>query len=84
MGAAISNVLRPGDFVWFEKTQGPPSESATFAWMVADEALGCTRAFLTAVFSTTGLSRASLAFSSCKGHLSDPMAPTPYNTIRAA
>ncbi|GFS52925.1 uncharacterized protein TNCV_330781 [Trichonephila clavipes] len=26
---------------------GAPSESATCAWMAADEAVGCTRAFLT-------------------------------------
>ncbi|GFW98100.1 uncharacterized protein TNCV_2491561 [Trichonephila clavipes] len=26
---------------------GPPSESATYAWMAADEAVGCMRAFLT-------------------------------------
>ncbi|GFS66376.1 uncharacterized protein TNCV_3856471 [Trichonephila clavipes] len=26
---------------------GAPKEDATYAWMVADEAVGCTRAFLT-------------------------------------
>ncbi|GFU18927.1 uncharacterized protein TNCV_1700381 [Trichonephila clavipes] len=46
MGTVIPNVLQPGAFVWFEKTQGP-NEDATCAWMVADEAIGCTRAFLT-------------------------------------
>ncbi|GFV33764.1 uncharacterized protein TNCV_4568791 [Trichonephila clavipes] len=47
MGTTIPNVLQPGAFVWFEKTQGPTSEGATCAWMAADEAVGCTRAFLT-------------------------------------
>ncbi|GFT01103.1 uncharacterized protein TNCV_4054921 [Trichonephila clavipes] len=51
MGAAIPNVLQPGAFTWFEKTQG---EGATCTWMAAVEAVGCTRAFL-----TTGLPRAS-------------------------
>ncbi|GFX99119.1 uncharacterized protein TNCV_2493001 [Trichonephila clavipes] len=46
MGAMIPNVLQPGAVVWFEKT-GAPSDGATCAWMAADEALGCTRAFLT-------------------------------------
>ncbi|GFU53081.1 uncharacterized protein TNCV_3098651 [Trichonephila clavipes] len=49
MSAVISNVLQPGAFVWLEKTQGPgaSSEGATCAWMAADEAVGCTRAFFT-------------------------------------
>ncbi|GFT75084.1 uncharacterized protein TNCV_2244631 [Trichonephila clavipes] len=39
---------------------GAPNDSGTCAWMAADEAVGCTRALLTmAVFSTTGLLRAS-------------------------
>ncbi|GFV74767.1 uncharacterized protein TNCV_1040051 [Trichonephila clavipes] len=37
---------------------GAPNEGATFAWLAADEAIGYMRASL-AVFSTTGLSRAS-------------------------
>ncbi|GFY16730.1 hypothetical protein TNCV_2788521 [Trichonephila clavipes] len=45
--AAIPNVLRPGTFLWFEKTYWPPSEGATYAWMAADEAVGCTRALFT-------------------------------------
>ncbi|GFW78031.1 uncharacterized protein TNCV_135011 [Trichonephila clavipes] len=43
MGVAIPNVLQPGAFVWFEKTQGPLVKGA---WMVADKAVDCTRAFL--------------------------------------
>ncbi|GFV88072.1 uncharacterized protein TNCV_3242221 [Trichonephila clavipes] len=43
MGTVIQNVMQPGAFVWFEKTQG--SEGATCVWKVAD-AVGCTRAFL--------------------------------------
>ncbi|GFX37166.1 uncharacterized protein TNCV_199171 [Trichonephila clavipes] len=31
----------------FREGTGTPSEGATCAWMVADEAVGCTRAFLT-------------------------------------
>ncbi|GFS62264.1 uncharacterized protein TNCV_5031411 [Trichonephila clavipes] len=46
-GAAISNVLQPGAFVWFEKGTGDPCEGATCAWMAADLAAGCTHAFLT-------------------------------------
>ncbi|GFW08241.1 hypothetical protein TNCV_956721 [Trichonephila clavipes] len=46
MGAVIPNVFQPGVFVWFEKT-GVRSEGATCACMTADEAVGCTRAFLT-------------------------------------
>ncbi|GFU97876.1 uncharacterized protein TNCV_1103841 [Trichonephila clavipes] len=50
MGTAISNVLQPGTFVWFEKTQGLlmkvlPMDSDER--MAVDEAFGCTRAFLT-------------------------------------
>ncbi|GFV51924.1 uncharacterized protein TNCV_1322771 [Trichonephila clavipes] len=47
MGVAIPNVLQPGAFEWFEKTQGPPNEGATCSWMAANEAIGCTCAFLT-------------------------------------
>ncbi|GFV73404.1 uncharacterized protein TNCV_3389201 [Trichonephila clavipes] len=46
MGAVIPNVLQPSAFVWFEKTQGAPSEGATCAWIAADEEVGCSRAFL--------------------------------------
>ncbi|GFV28964.1 uncharacterized protein TNCV_619061 [Trichonephila clavipes] len=49
MGAAISNVLQPGAFVWFEKTQGPLMKvlPVPCAWMTANEAVSCTRAFFT-------------------------------------
>ncbi|GFU96377.1 uncharacterized protein TNCV_89531 [Trichonephila clavipes] len=40
----IPNVLLPG--VVREVTRAP-SERATCAWMASDEAVGCTRAFLT-------------------------------------
>ncbi|GFT85824.1 uncharacterized protein TNCV_4027561 [Trichonephila clavipes] len=45
---------------------GALTKGATCAWMVTDEAVGCTRAFLTMgrSYSTTGLSRPSLAWSS--------------------
>ncbi|GFU63236.1 uncharacterized protein TNCV_2656811 [Trichonephila clavipes] len=46
MGAPIQNVFQPGTFLWFEMTEAP-SKGATCAWMEADEAVGCTRAFLT-------------------------------------
>ncbi|GFV73064.1 uncharacterized protein TNCV_299011 [Trichonephila clavipes] len=39
--------------------RGAPSEGANCSWVAADEAAGCTLAFLVAVFSTTGLSRVS-------------------------
>ncbi|GFV87884.1 uncharacterized protein TNCV_781661 [Trichonephila clavipes] len=42
----IPNILQSVVFEWFEKTQWPPSEGATCAWMAADEAFRCTRAFL--------------------------------------
>ncbi|GFW10850.1 hypothetical protein TNCV_4919691 [Trichonephila clavipes] len=44
MGVVISDVIQPGAFVWFEKTA--LSQGATCSWMAADEAVGCTRAFL--------------------------------------
>ncbi|GFW79097.1 hypothetical protein TNCV_3631281 [Trichonephila clavipes] len=65
-----------------------PSEGATIVWIAADEANGCTRAFLTMWRSSRRLV--------CRGrpkpdlhvngiHLSDPLIPTPpHNTIRAA
>ncbi|GFV26581.1 uncharacterized protein TNCV_2102461 [Trichonephila clavipes] len=59
-GAGIPNVLQPGDFVWFEKTQEPASEEATCAWRAADKAVGCTRAFL-----TMGRSSRRLIFRGC-------------------
>ncbi|GFV70540.1 uncharacterized protein TNCV_4957891 [Trichonephila clavipes] len=37
------------------KDTGAPSESTTYAWMVADEAVGCTRAFLTLWWSSRRL-----------------------------
>ncbi|GFW95791.1 hypothetical protein TNCV_5023261 [Trichonephila clavipes] len=46
MGAMITNALQPGALLWFEKTQGAPSEGATCAWIAADEAVGYTRVFL--------------------------------------
>ncbi|GFU37885.1 hypothetical protein TNCV_1063861 [Trichonephila clavipes] len=47
MGVAILNVLQPSTLVWFKKTQKPPSESATCAWMAANEAVGCKLTFRT-------------------------------------
>ncbi|GFX25392.1 uncharacterized protein TNCV_1423771 [Trichonephila clavipes] len=59
MDATIPNVLQPDAFVWFEKTQAP-IDSATCAWMAADEAVGCPRAFLTMWRSSRRLV--------CRGH----------------
>ncbi|GFU19195.1 uncharacterized protein TNCV_4397751 [Trichonephila clavipes] len=47
MGAVIPNVLQPGSFVWFEKTQEGPSKGVTCAWMAANEAVDCARAIFT-------------------------------------
>ncbi|GFX02813.1 uncharacterized protein TNCV_4437951 [Trichonephila clavipes] len=51
MGAVIPNVLQPGAFVWFKKTQvchtGAPNEGTNCAWRTDNEAVGRTRAFLT-------------------------------------
>ncbi|GFW38678.1 uncharacterized protein TNCV_3880451 [Trichonephila clavipes] len=65
---------------------GAPSEGATCTWMAAEEAVGCTGAFLMMSWS----SRRPV----CRGrpepglrvnHFSDPLVPTlPHNTIRAA
>ncbi|GFW24097.1 uncharacterized protein TNCV_4951411 [Trichonephila clavipes] len=46
MGTVIPNVIQPGTFVWFEKTQGPLVKVQT-PWMAADEAVACMCAFLT-------------------------------------
>ncbi|GFX45179.1 uncharacterized protein TNCV_3432271 [Trichonephila clavipes] len=46
MGSAIPNVIETGAFVWFEDT-GAPNEGSGCARMAADEAVGCTRAFIT-------------------------------------
>ncbi|GFW76336.1 uncharacterized protein TNCV_1581151 [Trichonephila clavipes] len=54
MGAAIPNVLQPGAFVWFEKTQGPPVK-VYLCWMAANEAVGCTHEFLTILQSSRRL-----------------------------
>ncbi|GFU23137.1 uncharacterized protein TNCV_3515761 [Trichonephila clavipes] len=64
-----------------------PSEGATCAWMVADKTiwLYVCISYDVAVFLTTGLEKAFLAWSSCKGHLSDPRVLTPpHNTIEVA
>ncbi|GFU64655.1 uncharacterized protein TNCV_3578891 [Trichonephila clavipes] len=55
MSTAIPNVLQPGAFVWFEKTQGPLVKVLTCAWMMADETVGCMRAFLTMWWSSRRL-----------------------------
>ncbi|GFV63608.1 uncharacterized protein TNCV_626031 [Trichonephila clavipes] len=47
MSATIPNVLRPGRLRMVREDTGTPNEGATCAWMAADEAVGCTRAFLT-------------------------------------
>ncbi|GFV01987.1 uncharacterized protein TNCV_946571 [Trichonephila clavipes] len=52
MRVVISNLLQPGAFVWFEKTL---LEGATCAWITFDEAVGCTRAFLTMWWSSRRL-----------------------------
>ncbi|GFV31695.1 uncharacterized protein TNCV_4742441 [Trichonephila clavipes] len=46
MGATIPNV---------GPNTGAPSEGATCAWMAADQAVGCTRAFLTMWWSSRRL-----------------------------
>ncbi|GFX69660.1 uncharacterized protein TNCV_1770291 [Trichonephila clavipes] len=54
MGVAIPNVLQPGTFVWFEKTQG--SLMKVLPVLIAtDEAVGCMCAFLTMWWSSQRL-----------------------------
>ncbi|GFT46369.1 uncharacterized protein TNCV_3127161 [Trichonephila clavipes] len=55
MCPAITNVLQPGAFIWFD------SEGATCVWMAAFEAAGCTHAFLTMWWSSRRLD--------CRGRL---------------
>ncbi|GFT79344.1 hypothetical protein TNCV_3275701 [Trichonephila clavipes] len=55
MSATIPDVLQPGAFVWFESTQPPSSEGGTCTWIAADEAIGCTRAFLKMLWSVEGV-----------------------------
>ncbi|GFX44040.1 hypothetical protein TNCV_4118361 [Trichonephila clavipes] len=50
--AHVTNVLQTGAFVWFKKTQVKTSDGAICAWMMADEAVGCTRVFLTMWWSS--------------------------------
>ncbi|GFW50905.1 hypothetical protein TNCV_3591871 [Trichonephila clavipes] len=47
MGAAISNVLQPRAFVWFEKTQGPLMKVPPVPSLGCDEAVTYTRVFRT-------------------------------------
>ncbi|GFU80772.1 hypothetical protein TNCV_514991 [Trichonephila clavipes] len=62
---------------------GAPNEGATCVWMAAYEAVGCMRIFLTMWRSSRRL--VCQAWSSCKGHLSDPLVPSPpHDRIRAA
>ncbi|GFV21075.1 e3 ubiquitin-protein ligase RNF13 [Trichonephila clavipes] len=61
MGTAIPNVL-PGAFVWFEKTQGPLMKVLPVPGWTADEAVGCTRAFLTMWWSSQRLVCRGLVF----------------------
>ncbi|GFW79098.1 uncharacterized protein TNCV_3631291 [Trichonephila clavipes] len=67
-----------------------PSEGATIVWIAADEAVVCTRAFLTMWRSSRRLVFRGRVLSNpdqCVNdiHLSDPLVPTPsHNTVRAA
>ncbi|GFY07836.1 hypothetical protein TNCV_4287721 [Trichonephila clavipes] len=79
MGAAISNALQPGAFT------GASSEEATCDWKAADEAVGCTRAFLMMWRSSRQLV--------CRGHpepglrvkdISDPLVTTPLHNANSA
>ncbi|GFT76827.1 uncharacterized protein TNCV_1419541 [Trichonephila clavipes] len=70
-----------------QENTGTPNEGATCSWMVADVAVGCTRAFLTMWWSSRRLI--------CRGRpepglrvnnmVSDPLVSSPpHNTIKAA
>ncbi|GFS58192.1 hypothetical protein TNCV_1411551 [Trichonephila clavipes] len=63
---------------------GAPSEGATGAWMAANEAVGCTRAFLRMLWFSRRLVCRGCS-EPCKLHISDPLvAKPPPNTIGAS
>ncbi|GFX23835.1 uncharacterized protein TNCV_1788661 [Trichonephila clavipes] len=52
MGSAIPNVLSARRLHTVREDTWAPSEGTTCAWMAADEAVGCARAFLTMWWSS--------------------------------
>ncbi|PRD25274.1 UNVERIFIED_CONTAM: hypothetical protein NCL1_41373 [Trichonephila clavipes] len=59
MGTTIPNVLQPGAFVWFEKTQGPIVKVLPVPGWRPMKQLASFISYNVAVFSKIGLSRAS-------------------------
>ncbi|GFV30344.1 uncharacterized protein TNCV_98191 [Trichonephila clavipes] len=83
MGAQIQNVLQSGDFVWFERTQGPLLKVLPKPGWRPMKQLAVLVHFLLCGGLIEDWSVG--AWFSCKGHLSDPLVPAPpHNTIRVA